>query len=63
METLKGFCSIFLYKFAIFGHISEVNFDGKCINIIDILICIIENRTVFAVFLLKHPIFEKTELK
>ena len=58
-----GFFSVFLSKPFIFGHISEVSFDRKCIKIIDILILTIENRTVFAVFLLSHPILEKKELK
>ena len=35
---------------SIFWHTSEVSFDRKCIKIIDILILIIENWTVFFVF-------------
>ena len=61
--TLRLFCSILPSKPRIFGHISEVSFDHKCIKIIDKLIFIMENRTAFAAFLLNHPVFEETELK
>ena len=47
----------------IFGHISEVSFDSKYIKIVDILIFIMENRTVFAVFLLIYQKYEKTKIK
>ena len=60
--SLRRFCSAFPSKSPIFGRISEVGLDRKCIEIIDILIFIIENRPLFAVFLLNPPIFEKTEL-
>ena len=63
VATLTRFFFVFQSKTPIFGRISEVSFDGKCIKIIDILIFMMENRTVFAVFLLNHPIQEKTELK
>ena len=63
VATLRQSCSVFPSKTPIFGHISDASFDRKCIKIIDILIFIIENQTVFVVFLLDHPIFEKTELK
>ena len=63
MGILGRFCSVFLPKPPILGHISEVSFDCGCIKIIDILIFTMENRTVFFLFLLNHLIFEKTELK
>ena len=60
LDTLTRFCSDFSSKLSIFGHISEVSFDRKCIKVIDILIFIMENRTVFFVFLLNRSVFEKT---
>ena len=57
------FFSVFPSKPRIFGRISEVSFDRKCIKIADILMFIMENRTVLAVFHLNIPIFEQTELK
>ena len=63
MGTLRRFCTVFPSNPPIFGHISEVSFDRKRIKIIDILIFIMVNGTVFFVFLLTHLLFEKTELK
>ena len=62
-SILRRFCSIFPSKPPIFGDVSELIFDRKCIKIIDILNFIIENRTAFAVFLLNQPIFGETDLK
>ena len=46
-----------------FWHIFEVSFDRKCVKLIDISISIMENQTVFIVFLLNLPIFEKNRIK
>ena len=61
--SLRLFCSVFPFKSPIFGQISKVNFDRKFIKTIDTLIFIMENRIVFPVLQLSHPIIEKTELK
>ena len=60
VSTLRWVCSVFSSIPPIFGHISEVDFDRKCVKFIDVFIFTTENQNVFAVFLLNHPMLEKT---
>ena len=63
MGILKRFCSVFSSKLPDLRHISEVSFDHEFIQIIDIVNFTMENRTVFSIFLLNCPIFDKKRVK
>ena len=61
MGALRWFCFVILPKLPTFSYISEVSFDRKWIEFMDVPIFIVKNRTEFLVFLLNLLTFEKTE--